>query len=67
MSETGLSATELPLFHPAAHYNSPADMLADAELSEPEKRIILSSYGRLSVCGESCPALRDIPGMDRTW
>ena len=44
MSETRLSATELPLFHPAAHYKSPADVLADAELSEPEKRIILSSW-----------------------
>ncbi|MEZ2146096.1 hypothetical protein AAE026_27945 [Bradyrhizobium sp. DN5] len=32
-----------PLFHPAAHYDSPADVLNAEELSTPEKRIILSS------------------------
>lgn len=63
MSETPLSATELPLFHPAAHYDSPADVLADAELSEPEKRIILSSWASDIYAVESCPGLREIPGI----
>lgn len=52
-----------PLFHPAAHYDSPADVLNAAELSRPEKRIILSSWASDMYAVESCPALREIPGM----
>jgi len=55
-----------PLFHPAAHYASPADVLNDGELSAPEKRIILSSWASDMFAVESCPALREIPGMDHT-
>ncbi|RXH41321.1 hypothetical protein [Bradyrhizobium zhanjiangense] len=54
-----------PLFHPAAHYASAGDVLNDDELSVPEKRIILSSWASDMFAVESCPALREIPGMDR--
>lgn len=52
-----------PLFHPAAHYASPDDVLNAEELSTPEKRIILSSWASDMYAVESCPALREIPGM----
>jgi len=51
------------LFHPAAHYSSPDDVLNDKELTAPEKRIILSSWASDMFTVESCPALREIPGM----
>lgn len=51
------------LFHPAAHYASPDDVLNAEELSTPEKRIILSSWASDMYAVESCPALREIPGM----
>jgi hypothetical protein len=63
MSETTLNPAELALFHPAAHYNSPAEVLADPNLSDAEKRIILSSWASDMYAVESCPALRDIPGV----
>jgi hypothetical protein len=55
-----------PLFHPAAHYASPDDVLSDNKLSAQEKRIILSSWASDMFAVESCPALRDVPGMDHT-
>ncbi|MFK4727200.1 hypothetical protein ABIE89_008300 [Bradyrhizobium niftali] len=55
-----------PLFHPAAHYTSPEDALNDNALSTPEKRIILSSWASDMFAVESCPALREIPGMGHT-
>ncbi|MHC4049889.1 hypothetical protein [Bradyrhizobium sp. 25ACV] len=55
-----------PLFHPAAHYASPDDVLNDSELSVPEKRIILSSWASDMFAVESCPALREVPGMGYT-
>ncbi|WP_440642160.1 hypothetical protein ACSHT2_14485 [Bradyrhizobium sp. PUT101] len=55
-----------PLFHPAAHYDSPADVLNAPELSSPEKRIILSSWASDMYAVESCPALREIPGVSHT-
>ena len=63
MSEANLNATELPLFHPAAHYDSPDELLDDPQLSDAEKRIILSSWASDMFAVESCPGLRDIPGM----
>ena len=50
-----------PIFHPAAHYDSPRSVLIDNELSTPEKRIILSSWASDMYAVESCPALREIP------
>jgi len=55
-----------PLFHPAAHYDSPADVLNAEELSTPEKRIILSSWASDIYAVESCPALREMPGTSQT-
>ena len=55
-----------PLFHPVVHYGSPADVLNAKELSTPEKRIILSSWASDMYAVESCPALREIPGMSHT-
>ena len=55
-----------PLFHPAAHYTSPEDVLNDNALSTPEKRIILSSWASDMFAVESCPALREIPSMGHT-
>ncbi|MBR0699787.1 hypothetical protein JQ599_07735 [Bradyrhizobium diazoefficiens] len=55
-----------PLFHPAAHYDSPDDVLNAEELSPPEKRVILSSWASDMYAVESCPGLREIPGMSHT-
>jgi hypothetical protein len=67
MSDTNTNTGNLnPFFHPAAHYASPEDVLSDNELSAPEKRIILSSWASDMFAVESCPALREIPGMGHT-
>src|SRR5438874_4602465 len=66
MGEAKLNATELPLFHPAAHYDTPDDVLDDPQLSDAEKRIILSSWASDMFAVESCPGLRDIPGLGHT-
>jgi hypothetical protein len=62
MGEAKLNAPELAL-HPAAHYGSPNEVLSDSRLSDAEKRIILSSWASDIFVVESCPDLRDIPGM----
>ena len=51
------------VFHPASHYDSPADVLNDAELSVDEKRLILSSWASDMYVVESQPALREVPGI----
>ena len=66
MTKIDSEATVHPLFHPAAHYDSPADVLNDASLSPPEKRVILSSWASDMYTVENCPDLRDIPGMGHT-
>ena len=67
MTNTNASAQNLrPIFYPAAHYDSPTSVLNDNELSTPEKRIILSSWASDMYAVESCPALREIPGMSHT-
>jgi hypothetical protein len=64
MSHINANASDLhPIFHPAAHYDSPADVLNDGALSASEKRVILSSWASDMYAVESCPALREIPGM----
>lgn len=55
-----------PLFQPAAYYASPTDVLNDGSLSLPEKRVILSSWASDICAVESCPALREIPGIGKT-
>ena len=54
-----------PLFQPAAYYASPTDVLNDGSLSLPEKRVILSWASDIYAV-ESCPSLREIPGMGKT-
>ncbi|MEH2521846.1 hypothetical protein V1279_007419 [Bradyrhizobium sp. AZCC 1610] len=66
MSKARLNAPELALFYPAAHYDSPDEVLSDPQLSDAEKRIILSSWASDIFAVESCPSLRDIPGMGHT-
>jgi hypothetical protein len=51
------------LFHPSSHYRSPDEVLNDAALSPAEKRVILSSWASDMYAVESCPWLRDVPGM----
>lgn len=51
------------LFRPAAHYNSVDDVLNDGNLSDAEKRVILSSWTSDMYALESCPWLREVPGM----
>ena len=55
-----------PLFQPVAHYNSPKEVLENPELSPSEKRVILSSWASDVYAVESCPSLREIPGIDHT-
>ena len=66
MTKTSPTSTEHALFHPAAHYGSPDDVLNDRQLSDAEKRIVLSSWASDIYAVESCPALRDIPGIGHT-
>ncbi len=67
MAKANTTISDLhPLFHPAAHYDSPDDVLNDSELSTAEKRIILSSWASDMFTVESCRALREIPGMSHT-
>jgi hypothetical protein len=40
--------------------------LNDQQLSDAEKRVILSSWASDMFAVESCPSLREIPGMDHT-
>jgi len=50
------------LLHPAAAYAHPRDVLADPNLTVPEKRAILSSWAS-DACGVvSMPGLRQPPG-----
>lgn len=51
------------LFRPASHYDSPDDVLNDKTLSTAEKRVILSSWASDIYAVESCPWLREIPGI----
>ena len=64
MSKADLSTADTALFHPAAHYDSPNEVLSDRQLSDAEKRVILSSWASDMFAVESCPGLRGIPGMD---
>jgi hypothetical protein len=66
MSEANLNAAELPLFHPAAHYDSPDEVLDNPQLCDAEKRVILSSRASDMFAVESSPGLRDIPGIGHT-
>jgi hypothetical protein len=54
------------LLQPAAHYQTPAAVLNDPDLATYEKRLILSSWASDLHAVESCPWLRDVPGVRTT-
>src|SRR3954447_373587 len=66
MTKTNSTPGEYVLFHPAAHYDSPDDVLNDRRLSDAAKRIVLSSWASDIYAVESCPALRDVRGIGHT-
>ena len=66
MAKINIETDIHPLFHPAAYYDSPTAVLNDGSLSLDEKRVILSSWASDMYAVESCPALREIPGMGKT-
>jgi hypothetical protein len=54
------------LLQPAAHHQTPAAVLNDPDLASYEKRVILSSWASDLYAVESCPWLRDVPGVKTT-
>jgi len=54
------------LLQPALHHQSPIDVLDDRDLEPFEKRAILSSWASDLYAVESCPWLRDVPGVRAT-
>jgi hypothetical protein len=66
MSRTNLTITALGNdFHPVSHYDSPAAVLGDPQLSVAEKRLILSGWASDMYAVEARPELREIPGIPR--
>jgi hypothetical protein len=51
------------LLQPALHHQTPRAVLNDPDLEPFEKRAILSSWASDLCAVESCPWLRDIPGV----
>jgi hypothetical protein len=51
------------LLQPAVHHQTPAAVLNDPDLATCEKRVILSSWASDLYAVESCPWLRDVPGV----
>ena len=64
MSEADRNANspDIP-FQPSTCYQSPDEVLNDGGLSPAEKRVILSSWASDMYAVESCPWLREVPGM----
>lgn len=54
------------LLQPAAHYQTPNAVVNDPDLEPHEKRAILSSWASDLYAVESCPWLRDVPGLNDT-
>jgi hypothetical protein len=54
------------LLQPAVHHQTPEAVLNDPELATYEKRVILSSWASDLYAVESCPWLRDVPGIKAT-
>jgi hypothetical protein len=53
------------LLQPAVHHQSAEAVLNDPDLEAGEKRAILSSWASDLYAVESCPWLRDVPGVKR--
>jgi hypothetical protein len=54
------------LLQPAVHHQSAEAVLNDPDLEPYEKRAILSSWASDLYAVESCPWLRDVPGVQKT-
>ena len=54
------------LLQPAVHHQNVEAVLTDPDLETVEKRAILSSWASDLYAVESCPWLRDVPGVKRT-
>jgi hypothetical protein len=54
------------LLQPAVHHQTPAAVLNDPDPANYEKRMILSSWASDLYAVESCPWLRDVPGVKAT-
>lgn len=53
------------ILHPGSVYDHPRDVVADTVLSN-EKRAILASWASDAASVASNPALRELPGADKT-
>jgi hypothetical protein len=53
------------VLHPAAAFDHPRDVVADAKLSTAEKRAILASWASDAAAVTSNPALRELAGTKR--
>jgi hypothetical protein len=54
------------LLQPAVHHQNAEAVLNDPDLERSEKRAILSSWASDLFAVESCPWLRDVPGVKDT-
>lgn len=54
------------LLQPGLHHQSAREVLDDPGLATSEKRAILSSWASDLYAVESCPGLRDVPGVSET-
>lgn len=54
------------LLQPAVYHQTPEAVLNDPDLATYEKRVILSSWASDLYAVESCPWLRDVPGVKTT-
>lgn len=54
------------LMRPGNHHQSPDEVVRDPSLATHEKRVILSAWASDLYAVESCPWLRDIPGVRTT-
>lgn len=54
------------LLQPAVRHQTPMAVLNDPDLATYEKRVILSSWASDLYAVESCPWMRDVPGVKRT-
>lgn len=52
------------ILHPGTVFDHPRDVLADAALTQAEKRAILASWASDAAAIASCPSLRAVPGAN---
>lgn len=54
------------LLRTGGHHQNPGEVLKDPALATHEKRVILSAWASDLYAVESCPWLRDVPGIRTT-